>query len=126
MKIPGWRKSSWEGVDLLDMIPRRVREGLLDPETGRVLVLIPRCSGPVLGRIMQPVLPAHKRQLKVPLEGKGSFLWEMIDGVRPIRSLVESFLAAYPEESSQAHERVCMYLVSMRENKFIEFINQPR
>jgi hypothetical protein len=116
-------KKRWQGVDFAGLVPRHCAPFESGDEAGRVVLLQPRYQGWLMGRLVQPRLPAHKKYLKVPLEERGSFLWALVDGQRTVADLVAAFVDAFPVEKEQAGERVAGYLYNLEVNGFLEFTN---
>ncbi len=117
------RKSRWAGVDMLDLIPARLVEHVMDQESQRVVLKVPRFREPLVGKWIQRMIPQERKYLSVPLESKGSHIWQAIDGRRPVRELAEEIRVNFPEDTDNIHERVSIYMVGLYQNKFIEFIN---
>lgn len=116
-------KKRWQGVDFAGLVPRQCAPSESADETGRIVLLQPRYQGWLLGRLLQPRLPADKKYLKVPLERRGSFLWALVDGQRTVADLVAAFVEAFPAEKEQAGERVAGYLYNLEVHGFLEFTN---
>ena len=122
MGILGDRKR-WEGVDFAGLIPVRTAPFEDGDRPGQIVLLQPRYQGWLLGRLIQPRLPDHKKYLRVPLEDRGSFLWGLLDGRRTVADLAAAFVAEFPAEADQAGERVAGYLYNLERNGFLEFTN---
>lgn len=119
----GWRRgSAWQGVDYLDLVPSRAVGFEERPQSGQVVLLVPRYRDAVWGRLIQPRLGPGKRYLKVPLEERGSLLWRAMDGRRQVRDLV-ALLAEAPDAGTDQQQelarRVCLYLHSLVDNRFV-------
>jgi hypothetical protein len=122
--------SPWDGVDYLDLVPRRLVESEMpaaaaasdvagDVATDRVVLLVPRYRDALWGRLVQPRLGPAKRYLRVPLEARGSALWQAIDGRRPVRDMLEVVAALESGEVADLPTRVCLYVQSLADNGFI-------
>jgi len=120
----GRKNRSWRGVNYMDLVPERRLSWQDDPDGDLVQVLMPRYTDPILSRLLQPRLAAHKRYIRVPLEDRGSFLWRLLDGKRRVIDLVRAFEVAFPADRENAPERVSMYLHAMYDNKFIEYLTE--
>ena len=107
----------------MTLVPEQAVESRLDPDTGIVTVLPPRFTDPFLGRYLQPCLPAERRHIRVALEGRGSALWELIDGRKAIGELVAAFEEAFPDDAEEAPDRVCKWVYGMYNNGFVRFLN---
>ncbi len=119
------RKSRWAGVDMLDLVPARAVDYVLDRDSQQVVLKVPRFREPVVGKWIQRIIPQERKFLSVPLEDRGSLIWKAIDGRRPVRVLAEEIQANFPEDTDKIHERVSIYMVSLYQNNFIRFINLP-
>jgi len=109
---------SLQGVNYLDLVPRR----LIDSEPaddGKVRLLMPRYRDPLGKRLLQPLLRGDRRFIRVPLEGRGSWIWSQVDGDRTVGQIAVAFRAAFPEESEQVEERVCQYVAALVGNGFL-------
>ncbi|MFN2370577.1 MAG: hypothetical protein ABR506_05405 [Candidatus Krumholzibacteriia bacterium] len=106
-----WRRRPrpFAGRDFLDLVPAPAVGAEADPETGDLVVLLPRFRDRVLGRVLQPSLPAARRYVRVRLDARGSVLWRAMDGQRDIRALVPVYEEAFPEDRTEAAERVCKW-----------------
>jgi hypothetical protein len=117
------RKHPLAGLDLMQLVPERVVESRLDDATGLVTVLPPRFTDPLLGRLLQPRLPADRRHIRVELESRGSLLWQRIDGRARVAELVAAFEAAFPDDAEDAADRVCKWVYGVYNNGFVRFVN---
>ncbi len=117
------KKSPWQDVDYMTLVPSHALEWVEDEESGAIHVKMPRYSDPIFSRLLQPRLRESKKHLKVPLENRGTFLWRLIDGKRSVADLVQAFVADHPDDQDNAAERVSMYLHAMYDNKFIKYLN---
>ncbi len=94
-----------------------------DPETGRLIVLLPRFRDPFWGRYLQPRLPESRRWVKVRLDGRGAVLWRAMDGRKPVRELVGAYEAAFPDDVAEAAERVSQWVYAGYESGLIAFVD---
>jgi hypothetical protein len=120
------RRSPWQGVDIMDLVPRQNREYENDTEGGRVTLLIPRYEQWPFNRLIQPRLGPAKRHIRVPLDERGSFLWPLLDGKRRIRDLIPDFEGRFPADREDVPQRLGAYLYQMYSNRMIDFVNLPR
>jgi len=125
MSFFNWKATDWAGVDYMQLIPVPRLEAECEPETGQVLILLPRYGDPILSRLLQPRLPANKRFIRVPLEQRGAFLWSLMDGQRSVADLAQAYGREFPEDKEDVPTRVSMYLHAMYDNKFISYVNGP-
>lgn len=115
--------SRWSGIDYLDLVPEQVVGHEPGPEPGKVRLLVPRYGGPVLGRLLQPRLKGDRRWVRVPLDARGSWLWQRIDGRTPVRELARGFAAAFPDDAEATVERICHYIESLVQNRLVRHTN---
>jgi len=120
-----FRKSSrkWRGVDFMALVPVKACEWTQGDMPGQIILLQQRFSTGLLGRFLQPRLKEAKKYIRIPLEDRGSFIWDQIDGERTVRAMAEAFGNEFPDEKDQVPERVATYLYQMADNKLIEFVN---
>ena len=120
-----FRKTSrrWRGVDFMGLVPEKACGWASGARPGQVVVLQPRFKSGLLGRLLQPRLKEAKKYLRIPLEERGSFLWNLMDGQRTAGEMAEAFGREFPEESDQVPERVATYLYQMADNNLIRFAN---
>jgi len=123
VQIFGRKRSKWQGVDFMELIPAHSLDAETDPESGQTTLMMPRFTGVLWGRLIQPRLGPKKRFIRVPLDQRGQFLWHEMDGQRPIRDLIAAFADRFPSEVDDVPRRISSYLYSMAENKFIHFVN---
>jgi hypothetical protein len=115
--------SRWDGIDYLDLIPECVVGDEPADEPGKVRLLTPRYSGPILGRFLQPRLRGERRWVRVPLDARGSWLWQRLDGRTPVRELARAFAAAFPEDADATPERLCHYIEALVQHGFARHTN---
>ncbi len=115
----------FSGIDFMDLVPVAKVKHELGPDEGQVTLLIPRFTGPVWGKLIQPRLGEKKRFIRLPLESRGSLLWLNMDGKAKVGDLVSVFGENFENDQQDTAERLSGYLFNMWENKFIEFSNLP-
>jgi len=111
----------WRGVDFMALVPVKGCGSEPGDLPGRVVVLQPRFGAGLMGRFLQPRLGESKKYIRIPLEERGSCLWNLVDGTRTVGEMTVAFAQAFPGESDQVPERVATYLYQMAENKLITF-----
>jgi len=105
------------------LVPQKACGWTDGDEQGQVVVLQPRFRAGILGRFLQPRLKDSKKFLRIPLEQRGSFLWNLMDGALTVGEMAVVFGHDFPEENDQVPERVATYLYQMAENHLIKFVN---
>ncbi len=111
------------GVDFMDLVPESLVPWESDGQGGPVVLLLPRYRDPLFGRLIQPRLGPRKRHVRMTLDGRGSWLWPRMDGRTDLRTLVDGFCEAFPDDQEQAAERISGYLFNMYEHKVLKFNN---
>jgi len=109
---------SMQGVNYLDLTPRRLVE-CESEDDGQVRLRMPRYRDPVGRRLLQPLLKGDRRFIRVPLEGRGSWIWGQVDGERTVGDIALEFRGAFPEETEQVETRVCQYVAALVGHGFL-------
>lgn len=115
---PRRQPSRWEGVNYLDLVPRRLVEYESAPD-GCIAVRMPRYRDCLFGRILQPLLRGDRRFIRVPLEDRGSWIWQRVDGRNTVGEIAREFRASFPEETEEVETRVCQYVAAMVGHGFL-------
>jgi hypothetical protein len=117
----GWFRSTHPlaGVNYLDLVPSHAVAAQRDPAGDRVVLLMPRYGDWFFGRLLQPLLRGDKRFIRVPLDPRGSWLWDHADGQRTVGELAEGFRETFAEDADQAEERVSRYIAAMVGHRFM-------
>ena len=120
-----FRKTSrkWRGVDFMALVPEKACDWEPCEGPAQVVVLQPRFRTGLLGRFLQPRLKDNKKYLRIPLEERGSFLWNLMDGHQTVGDMTEAFRSQFPAETDQVPHRVSTYLYQMADNQLIRFNN---
>ncbi len=61
-----------------------------------------------------------KRFIRVPLDARGSWLWDQADGERTVGAIAVEFRRVFPEDDEQVEQRVSQYVGAMIGNGFME------
>lgn len=117
------RRSRWAGVDFLALQPERAVAYRRNEDDGIVVLLAPRFRSGLLSRWLQPRLRPERAHFRVKLEARGSWIWNRCDGQRRVGQIAADFREAFPGETSEVEERICMFLYSLAENGFVTFRN---
>ena len=113
------------GIDFMELLPAPRVGHEVGPEEGKITLLIPRYTGTLLGRFLQPRLSEEKKYIRLPLDLRGALIWQHMDGKTKVVDLVHLFGENFEEDRQDVAERLSGYLYAMWENKFIEFKNLP-
>lgn len=103
------------------MTPYRKAHILTEYEDGLVTLAYPRFSRPWMQKYLRPKgLSTH---IRVRLEEHGSAVWELIDGARTVREIVEA-LATHFEAHEQHEERVVAYVMQLHKDGFVGYAHK--
>jgi len=119
------KAAAWEGHGVSEIIPTRRVAHEDTPDDG-IRLLDPRFKGAILGRLLQPRLPAKRAHVKVDLDDRGCLIWRHMDGVRTVADLAVLFEAAFPEDTEQSQERVWRYIAVMEHHGFVALALKTR
>ncbi len=120
---PFKRKSIWQGVDMMQLVPQQVRLVEEGEEKGKLAVLVPRYETWPYNKLIQPFLKPDKRHLRIPLDARGSYLWSQMDGQMNIGQMVAGFETNFPEDRDDAPKRLGQFFFGLHQNGFIKFTN---
>jgi hypothetical protein len=91
--------------DILERVPARVRDFLVEEE--KVIVLVPRFDGPlgswVSKRLKNPCY-------RVRLDRFGTAVWNLCDGTKSVREIASALRQKFGEEIEPAEERVAGFV----------------
>ena len=113
--------------DVRHMVTLRPRrnprvEWELDEETGLVTLVYPKSFSNferALGRIVGPV-----REIRRPLDGPGSFIWQMCDGKNDIAIICTAVDDAYKEEMEPVLKRVVGFIQLLAQRGLIDLTRE--
>jgi len=105
---------------MVTLRPRRnpTVEWELDDKTGLVTLVYPKNFSnfeQALGTILRPV-----RELRRPLDGPGSFIWQMCDGENDIAIICTAVDDAYKEEMEPVLKRVVGFIQLLAQRGLID------
>lgn len=116
----GWRKPTLGNkVNLLDAIPVRGRHVMTEWEDGGVVLVFPRFKRI---RAWHRLLPTSLSPLiHVRLEEHGTAVWNLIDGQRTVREII-NLLDSHFQGETDYSSRVASYLVQLQRDGFIRLL----
>ena len=104
-----------EKINLLEVIPCR-SEHITAKREGETMVLsFPRFKYPWMQRFLV------SKELHVQLEEHGTAVWELIDGKRNVREIIEKLADHFHNEEGY-ESRVSAYLSQMQKDGFIKLV----
>lgn len=114
------RKSRWDGVDVLKLVPDRLvghRPSREDPDN--LELLVPRFRTGLLARLLQPRIAPERAHIRVKLDDRGSLLWRSMEGGPNVGELMRIFHAEFPADNQQTSDRVWAFLSRLESQRFI-------
>ena len=106
-----------EKINLLEVIPCRSEHITAEGET--IVLSFPRFKYPWMQRFLVP--KGMSKELHVKLEEHGTAVWELIDGKRNVREIIEK-LADHFQYEAGYESRVSTYLSQLQKDGFIKWI----
>lgn len=106
-----------EKTNLLEVIPCRSEHITAEREGETIVLSFPRFKYPWMQRFLVPA--GMSKELHVRLEEHGTAVWELIDGKRTVREIIEE-LAEHFQKEAGYESRVSAYLSQMQKDGFIK------
>ena len=106
-----------EKTNLLEVIPCRSEHITAEREGETIVLSFPRVKYPWMQRFLVPA--GMSKELHVRLEEHGTAVWELIDGKRTVREIIEE-LAEHFQNEVGYESRVSAYLSQMQKDGFIK------
>ena len=107
-----------EKINLLDVIPCRSEHITAEREGETIVLSFPRFKYSWMQRFLVP--KGMSKELHVHLEEHGTVVWELIDGKRTVREIIEK-LADHFQNEAGYESRVSTYLYQLQKDGFIKF-----
>lgn len=108
-----------EKTNLLDTIPFRCTHLTTEKEGDNIVIAFPRFKYQWMQRFFLP--RGMSSDIHVRLEEHGSAVWEMIDGKRTVREVIEKLAAHFHQEAGY-ESRVTVYLCQLQKDGFIGYL----
>jgi hypothetical protein len=101
------KKKTVEALNLLELIPKRVREFDMD-ENEIVTVNMPRFEH---AWMLRHLVPSWKSPyMRTRLDDVGSFIWLQCDGKTPVHVIADRLLERFGEDIEPVHDRLKVFL----------------
>jgi hypothetical protein len=113
------KKNILKGSNFLDLKPIVKYQHETDDE-GNVVVLVPRFTGYISSRLLQPRL--KNPWFKISLDEIGSVVWTLADGKTPVREICRHAEKKLGEKIHPANQRVTTFLSQLYMKKLITFV----
>ena len=108
-----------EKINLLEVIPCRSVLITAEREGETIVLSFPRFKYPWMQRFLVP--KGMSKELHVKLEEHGTAVWELIDGKRNVREIIEKLADHFHHEAGY-ESRVSVYLSQLQKDGFIKLI----
>ena len=107
-----------EKINLLEVIPCRSEHITAEREGRQLCSPFPVFKYPWMQRFLVP--KGMSKELHVKLEEHGTAVWELIDGKRNVREIIEKLADHFQKEGYES--RVSAYLSQMQKDGFIKLV----
>ena len=108
-----------EKINLLEVIPCRNEHIKAEREGETIVLSFPRFKRSWMSRYLLP--KGMSKDIPVRLEEHGTAVWELIDGQRTVREIIEK-LADHFEREAGYESRISTYLTQFQKDGFIKWI----
>ena len=108
-----------EKINLLEVIPCRSEHITAEREGETIVLSFPRFKYPWMQRFLVP--KGMSKELHVKLEEHGTAVWELIDGKRTVREIIEKLADHFHHEAGY-ESRITIYLSQMQKDGFIKLM----
>lgn len=88
-------------------------------DDGRITVLEPKFTGPILGRWLQPRL--LRPVIRTHLDEVGSVVWQACDGGTTVAAIADQLTARFGADFDPDHRRLTTFLQAMARRRLIRF-----
>ncbi len=115
------RRKILKKANYLDLTPVRIMEHEIR-EDGKVNILLPRFKNKFSSALFQPARKA--REIAIKLDGPGSAIWLMIDGVISVHRICENMNDLHPDKMQPPEEtekRITQFLSLLYQQRYITF-----
>lgn len=104
--------------EMHSLIPAQMRSYRLE-ENGLVSILIPKFTGWLSSRILQPYV--KHPYLVLSLDELGSATWLQCDGKKTVDEIIRSLKEKFGEKIHPAEERISMFFLQLNKDNLIGF-----
>ncbi|NDV81117.1 PqqD family protein [Bacteroides sp. 51] len=105
-------------INLLDVIPSRAEHILTENEGELSVIAFPRFKRAWIRKYFLP--KNMSPYIRVRLEEHGSAVWNLIDGKRTVREIIQ-LLSDYFGNEENYEQRVTIYITQLRKDGFIRY-----
>lgn len=108
-----------EKINLLEVVPCRSEHITAEREGETIVLSFPRFKNAWIQRFLLP--KGISKELHVCLEDHGTAVWELVDGKRTVREIIEK-LADHFQNEVGYESRVSAYLFQLQKDGFIKWL----
>lgn len=108
-----------EKTNLLDIIPFRCSHVTTGKEGDCTVIAFPRFRYAWMRRWLLP--KGMSPDVHVRLEEHGTAVWELIDGKRTVREIIEKLAEHFPQEANY-ELRITTYIYQLQKDRLISFL----
>ncbi len=104
--------------NLLDLFPERGLDHEVDDD-GRVHLLEPKFTGPILGKLLQPRIQTP--YIKTRLDEVGTLVWLRCDGETQVRTIAARLAERFGDDFDPEHKRLALFLHALSSRGWIRY-----
>lgn len=108
-----------EKINLLDVIPCKGEHILTENEGELSVIAFPRFKRAWMRKYLLP--KGMSPYIRVRLEEHGTAVWNLIDGKRTVREIIQ-LLSGHFEDEENYDSRVTIFITQLRKDRFIKYI----
>ena len=108
-----------EKINLLEVIPCRSEHITAEREGETIVLSFPRFKYSWMQRFLVP--KGMSKERRIYLEEHGTAVWELIDGKRNVREIIEKLADHFHHEAGY-ESRITIYLSQMQKDGFIKLM----
>jgi hypothetical protein len=112
------KKMKKEKVNLLDMVPYISKSITTEKEGELSVIAFPRFRNPWMQKYFTP--KNKSAVIRIRLEEHGTAVWDLIDGKRSVKEIVETLAGHFNQEANYEY-RITAYLSQLHRQGFIKY-----
>ena len=108
-----------EKINLLDVVPCRAEHILAESEGELSVIAFPRFKRAWVRKYLLP--KNMSPYIRVKLEEHGTAVWNLIDGKRSVREIIQLLSDHFGDEENY-EQRITIFITQLRKDGFIKYI----
>jgi len=113
------KRETKSDINYLELTPYRIYEHEFRDNGELVNILVPKFTGRILGKYLQPNL--KYKYIKADLDKFGTATWLAIDGQTNVNGIAEKLVEQFGDEIQPVHQRLTNFLTQLYKAGFISF-----